>query len=89
MELASRLWGQNKAKSISELSEEIKIILGDLSRLCPEVQVLLFGSFAAGVAIDSSDLDLAVIVPDTVDLKSFKKIFTSNEHVSKFLWICF
>lgn len=69
MELAS------KARNISDVSEEIKTVLKELSSLCPDVRVMLFGSFSQGTASDSSDLDLAVILPDAVDLKIFKKDF--------------
>ena len=75
MEFANKLSGQIQSRNISDISDDIKIIIGDLSGLCHDVRVMLFGSFVEGTAHDSSDIDLVVIVPDLVNLKSFKKDF--------------
>jgi predicted nucleotidyltransferase len=76
MGLAERLWGQDLRKiSISAVSEEIITIIRDVTRLCPSARVLLFGSFAAKTSTNGSDLDMAIILPDSFDKKTFKKCF--------------
>lgn len=74
--LANRLWGQNlQNRKLAEVSEELQIVISDLTKLCSGVKILLFGSFAKGLSTVESDLDLAIILPDAVDKKNFKKDF--------------
>ena len=75
--LANRLWGQNlQNRKLAEVSEELQIVISDLTKLCSGVKILLFGSFAKGLSTVESDLDLAIILPDAVDKKNFKKKIT-------------
>ena len=41
-------------------------------------QILLFGSFASKTSTTESDLDIAVVLPDAVDKKSFRTEFYKN-----------
>ncbi|MEO1132777.1 MAG: nucleotidyltransferase domain-containing protein [Cyanobacteria bacterium J06639_1] len=55
---------------MKELSEEIlgKIVDG-ISRVVSPSQIVLFGSYARGEAVESSDLDLMVVTRDRYDGK--------------------
>jgi predicted nucleotidyltransferase len=76
MGLAERLNGQHlKPRNISELKTALESIFRDLSQHCPDVKIILFGSFAKKTANQDSDLDLAVVIPDTVNKKEFRKSF--------------
>jgi predicted nucleotidyltransferase len=76
MGLADRLWGQDlQKKSISDISEEINTIIRDVTGICPSARVLIFGSYAAKTSNSGSDLDMAIILPDDFNKKSFKKDF--------------
>lgn len=76
MDLASRLWAYHSQKhKLCDVKEEIEIVINDVKSICPTARIILFGSFAKGTATLESDLDLAVILPETQDKKLFKKLF--------------
>jgi predicted nucleotidyltransferase len=75
MSLADRLWNKSEKQSLADISKEIQILISDISSICSDAKIYVFGSFAANTAGTYSDIDLAVILPDDVDKKSFRKKF--------------
>jgi predicted nucleotidyltransferase len=58
---------ETKTRIISELITTIKDCLSKLTRLCLDdvnISTEIYGSFASGLAIESSDIDIAVKYPD-------------------------
>lgn len=76
MGLADRLWGKNsKIQCISDIQDVLEIIINDLCSVHPSIEIYLFGSYAKETATVSSDLDIAVILPDDMSKKKFRKEF--------------
>jgi len=79
MSLADRLWGQDSRPcKLVDVQEDLKIVIQDLVKVSPNIRIFLFGSFAKKTATQTSDLDLAVILTDQMDKKSFRKEFYSR-----------
>jgi len=79
MSLADRLWGQDSRPcKLADVQEDLKIVIQDLVKVSPNIRIFLFGSFAKKTATQTSDLDLAVILTDQMDKKSFRKEFYSR-----------
>jgi predicted nucleotidyltransferase len=76
MGLADRLWGLDKKhQDASEIKEDIDTIIGDLAKIDQRISVYLFGSFAKELGTVGSDLDIAVVLPNDIDKKVFRKEF--------------
>ncbi len=65
-------------KNKLELKTALKILTADIVSKNSECKILVFGSIAKGLATNSSDIDLAVILPDHVDKKTVRLDFFEN-----------
>jgi predicted nucleotidyltransferase len=85
MGLADRIWGQsNKVVTSEFFRENLETLVQDASRLCPQCRVILFGSIAKNKAHQDSDIDIAIILPDTVDKAKFcKKFYKTRTRISR------
>lgn len=76
MGLAERLNGQDLSlKSTSQIKQDLNTLIQDFTRLNSNLKIILFGSSSNGTATVFSDIDLAVILDDQTDKKSFIKEF--------------
>lgn len=76
MGLADLLTGHSIAKKkSSEIKSDLMIIISDLQKLEKNCRILVFGSTSRGEATNSSDYDIAVILPNMVDKKDFRQKF--------------
>jgi len=76
MGLAERLWNkENSHAPFSVFENDIKTVIDDLVKIDPNCQIIVFGSVAKNIAGIYSDIDLAVYLPENVDLSKFRSRF--------------
>lgn len=79
MSLGYRLRGEDLAPlNLNSIQPELATVISDLTSISPECEIIVFGSFAKGLSNEASDLDLAVILPNHIDKRQFRKSFFSN-----------
>jgi predicted nucleotidyltransferase len=67
-----------KKSSIEEITSFLQILISDLRTQSTECRIFLFGSYAKNTATVTSDIDLAVIIPDQLNMKQFVNDFYKN-----------
>jgi len=50
-----------------QVADRVKVFVGQISLEYPVIAAYLFGSWAAGTQHDLSDIDIGIVVPDSVD----------------------
>jgi predicted nucleotidyltransferase len=68
--------------SSTELHDLLREIVAKLCHAEPEVKIILFGSMATDHQNAESDIDLAVIIPDSVKVKDYLNLLKPQRPLS-------
>ena len=49
-----------------QVADRVKVFVGQISRESPVIAAYLFGSWASGTQHDLSDINIGIVVPDSV-----------------------
>lgn len=83
MGLVDRVLNIQTPENHQVLIDDLKRIVVDLTHVSGKIRIVLFGSQALGKAILGSDIDILVLLDDSLDKKIFKHDFFHSKKIYK------